>query len=130
MRMRGLYRFAGWMVLGVALMIGTQRCYYDNAEELYPQTEDPNDTTVTFADDIEPFMTTYCSNSSSCHGQGADQGDIRPELVIYDDISKYITRIEERVLVDGNMPPSGFPTPTSEELADLQTWIDEGHPNN
>ncbi len=46
-------------------------CYYDNQDELHPviQTQTCDTTgTITYANDILPILTSYCSlNESSCH---------------------------------------------------------------
>lgn len=130
MCMQAMNRFVWISVMLFVVAMTSQQCYYDNAEELYPQTEDPNDSIVTFADDIQPMITTYCSNTAACHAAGAPGGATQPVLVTYADISSSIVRIEQRVIVDGNMPPSGQAEPTPEEIQELQTWIDEGFPDN
>ena len=107
-----------FIVLSIVALDG---CYYDNRDDLYPV---PVDTVVTFADDIEPFITGSCAGGASCHGSGSNN----PVLETYDEIKNNIDRIRIRAIEDKTMPPAG--PANQEQLDKLSKWIEEGTPNN
>ncbi|GAB5539675.1 MAG: hypothetical protein Salg2KO_17780 [Salibacteraceae bacterium] len=119
----------------ILLAAGMEGCYYDNAEDLYPEPEvpvNPTDTTdttvvvdeVSFADDIQPFIQASCATSSGCHASGTSL----PVLETYNQITNNIQRIEVRAIDEKSMPPGGGVN--QQQLDDLKEWIDAGTPNN
>lgn len=109
------------LILSVLSGITLQQCYYDNRDDLYPTQAD---SVVTFADDIEPFITGSCVSTPSCHADGSTL----PVLETYDQITANIAAIERRAIKTKTMPPSG--PANQQELDGLQKWIDDGMPNN
>jgi len=109
------------LILSVLSGIILQQCYYDNRDDLYPTQAD---SVVTFADDIEPFITGSCASTPSCHADGSTL----PVLETYDQITANIAAIERRAIKTKTMPPSG--PANQQELDGLQKWIDDGMPNN
>lgn len=92
-----------------------------------PPTPSPCDSIadVSFTSDIKPLINNNC-NTSLCHGGNA--GNVNFEN--YPIIKEYIEngKIEQRVLVDENMPPTA-PLDICDQIM-LQQWIDAGAPNN
>ena len=112
------------LFFSVLSSITLQQCYYDNRDDLYPRPTDTLDTIVTFKDDIQPFISGSCANSSGCHAAGTNN----PVLESHDQIVNHLDSIEVRAIKDKTMPPSG---PADQKaLNDLKKWIDAGAPNN
>jgi len=108
---------------------GLSSCYYDNAEELYPNPLACDTTNVTYSGTIAPILATSCN---SCHSTTSASGGIITDN--YDDLKS---------LVDGdrfwgavNQQPGYSPMPQGAEklndctLAKIDTWIFAGGPNN
>lgn len=52
-------------------------CYYDNEEELYPNSTASCDTTnITYSSKIQPIMSTYCA-TTGCHNAVTGAAGIR-----------------------------------------------------
>lgn len=101
-------------------------CYYDNELELYGNVAPECDSIGTFADNVKPILDGNCS-ISGCHVAGGSGPGLFEN---YDQVKSFVDngRLEERVLVQRNMPPSGALTDCQLQL--IQTWIDDGAPNN
>ncbi len=106
-------------VILVLLLYG---CYFDNEEELYPNTNcDTNQ--VTYANTISPLLANNCA-TTGCHVAGNG----RVLLTNYTEIKTAINGVEKRTINDKDMPVSG---PLSAcDIAKLKAWIDAGAPNN
>ncbi len=96
-------------------------CYYDKAEELYPNNYNQTDTSAaTYAAHIAPLINTKCMN---CHNTTAPiLGDYSKLKIIIDNGS-----FNNRVMVQKNMPPSGL---SISELSKIQKWLNAGALNN
>jgi mono/diheme cytochrome c family protein len=108
-------------------------CYYDNEEELYPNTS-CDTTNVTYSADVWPVINDNCV---SCHSGGAPSGNI--SLENYDNI-------KNQALISSGQPgslygaishdPGNSPMPKSGgKLSDcaitkIKKWIDDGALNN
>lgn len=79
--------------------------------------------TITLSQDIQPILTANCA-ISGCHQAGYAYGD----FANYTGISAKVSKFEQRVLTEKNMPPSA-PLTTLEQQK-LKCWLDAGHPNN
>jgi uncharacterized membrane protein len=119
--------------LGTALFVAVaasslvlDSCNYDNREELFPVVVDTGvvDTTVTFADDIQPLIMNSCATSPGCHATGSNN----PVLMSYEEISGLQARIQARAIDAKTMPPGG--SLPQDKIDELQQWIDEGAQNN
>ncbi len=104
------------------LIFGINGCYFDNEEELYPNTNcDTNQ--VTFSNTISPLIANSCA-TTGCHVAGNG----RVLLTNYAEIKTAINGVEKRTITDKDMPVSG---PLSAcDISKLQKWIDDGAPNN
>lgn len=112
--------------LAAVLLIGTNGCYYDKEELLYPGSF--CDTVgVTWTTDIEPLINTKCA-VSGCHANGT----VAPNLTGYTAVKAQADngRLRARAIdgVPSFMPASGK-LPAC-DLADLDAWLRAGAPNN
>ena len=102
-------------------------CYYDKEELLYPggnSVVDCNTVAAKFSTDVLPLVTTKCA-ISNCHNASAAGGMVFQN---YSQISAAKARINQRVVVEKSMPPTG--ALSASEIAILKCWIDAGTPNN
>jgi uncharacterized membrane protein len=73
-----------------------------------------------------PYLLTWCT---PCHSQSATDRGGAPAGVDFDShegVLAWLDRVEQRAVVDQDMPPMGGPFP--EELAAFETWIACGAP--
>lgn len=110
------------IILGVSML---SSCYYDNKEELYPNTYGTQitcDTTnLTYTNSIKTIIDANCA-SSSCHSTGGTS----PDLSSYTNVTSNITRVKVRAIDLKTMPASA---PLSVcEINKLQAWINAGTP--
>lgn len=104
------------------LVLGLSGCYYDVEEELYPGTAcDLTNTTYSAA--VQPIIATNCA-VPACHVPGGTS----PDLSTYAGASANAGGIDQRALVDKDMPPSGQLSSCDQQT--LKAWIDAGAPNN
>lgn len=104
-------------------------CYYDNEEELYEfyYASNPCDTSSsTFSGTIFPIIQGNCS-ISGCHVAGGSGPGL---LENYDQVKSIVDngKLESRVLVLRNMPPSGPLTDCQISL--IERWLNNGAQNN
>jgi hypothetical protein len=92
---------------------------------------------VSYANDVVPILNTYCNDPSfgSCHQSISDPNASGFDFTTYDGFAAEAPdKIEEYVLgPNATMPKSTSQGP--KELPDcekliLQTWLDQGFPNN
>jgi len=111
-----------YTALALALLTG---CYYDNKEELYPNTFGNNtacDTTnLTYNNGIKALINGNCA-SAGCHVPGATS----PDLSTYTGVVSNITRVKIRAIDQKSMPASA-PLPLC-ELSKLTAGINAGTP--
>ena len=97
-------------------------CYYDVAEELYPNSGNANcDTSPdVYNTKIAGIMSKSCA-IAGCHvASGGTAPDLSDSAIVYVNIS----RIQVRAVNDKTMPPSG---PLSNcDINALQNWINGG----
>ncbi len=80
-------------------------------------------STVSYSQTIEPLFETHCIG---CHATGSGDG----ALSNYAEVKVYVEngKLKDEVISSQGMPVgSSF---TSEELGQVQCWIDDGAPNN
>ncbi len=117
-------------LLFVGLMISTfTSCYYDNAEELYPQPVECDTLNVTYSQTIAPIMETNCN---SCHGGSTPQANVITETydglkVIADDDRLWGSITHET----GYSPmPKDRPKLNDCDLKKIRVWLDKGALND
>lgn len=120
------------LTIGLAVLILTG-CYFDNAEDLYPQL--PGDCDPTAADytaNVQPIIqqTCYnCHNSSNASGLGAgiDLEDTN-SLIRYVNDGSLLGSIEHS---SGYSPmPKGGGKLTDCQIETIKTWINNGATTN
>lgn len=96
-------------------------CYYDNEEELYPKAPLPDSLKVSYESHIKSIMTNSCA-LAGCHVSGAGQLD----LSNYSNVKLIADngKLEERVLIQKNMPPAGPLSQNDQEL--IKRWLETG----
>ena len=91
-------------------------------------------SSVSYVNDVVPFMTTYCSFPSPCHNS-----NLRANLSVYDDpnstndVKGWAADIKIKISgVNPSMPKAPKPggTPTANEVKAIICWIDDGAKNN
>ncbi len=82
---------------------------------------------VNFTNNIRPIVTNYCA-ISGCHVAGAQAPNLSDdnELKAQADGG----RIKARLIDQNDMPPSGNPAPTTDEISLIKCWLDAGAPLN
>lgn len=113
-------RFLSYLIITSLIVLGG--CYYDNAEELYPNQENCAET-VSYATDVEPIISANCA-IPSCHSNAQN-----PTLGSYADVSANAERVKIRV-TEGTMPPPSSPDLTAEEIELIRCWVDQGAQDN
>lgn len=103
-------------------------CYYDNEEYLYPgQQCDISD--VSFSADIQPVLQQYCV---SCHNISLPSGNVILES--YNDILVVVNNGRFAGAINhqaGFSPmPQGQPQLPSCPLLMINTWLEQGAPQN
>ncbi len=111
------------------LMFTMNSCYYDNMEDLYPETGNCDTTIVTFSAEIWPILESNCYG---CHSGSAPSGNISIEN--YNDVT---ILVENGKLMGTIRHETGFsPMPkASNKLSDcnvtkIETWVNAGYPEN
>jgi len=113
------------LLLIVSASLVMAGCYYDNEEELYPNstTSTVVSDSVKYSADIAPLISGNCA-TSGCHVAGAQV----PDLSTYAGLKANIDRVKVRAIDEKTMPAAG---PLSNaNIARLQKWIDQGALNN
>lgn len=113
------------LIFLIIILFTLQSCYNDNEEDLYgPVLCDTAD--ITYSEDVAPIINSSCA-TSGCHvagGTGPGNFTVFSELLAKVNNGSF----ENRVLVQKTMPPGT--ALINCELDILQTWIDNGAPNN
>lgn len=120
-----------WSIPAVLSVVLLQSCYYDKADLLYPNSNQPCDTTVVakFSTDVMPVMTNSC-NASGCHNTASASSG-----VILDTYAGVKTQaLNGRLIasidhINGTMPKGGAKLSTC-TITKIQQWINSGTPNN
>lgn len=119
------------MIIGLAMALMLQSCYYDNKEDVYQFFEDATcDTTaVSHINDIVPIMDQYCL---VCHNDVQADGNVN--LSGYDNLKIYA---ENGSLYGSVIHQAGYsPMPSAGQLIPqcdqdkIKAWIDNGMLNN
>ena len=94
-------------------------------KETIPIAANVDCNTITYSATIEPMVRQSCGGSS-CHGNGAPDGD----MMTYTKLKPYINdgSFKKEVLDNQTMPEGG--NMTSQELGQIKCWMDGGSLNN
>jgi hypothetical protein len=112
-------------ILYFLLFIGLTSCYYDNEEELYPNSACQLNE-VTYSKDIQPIIKKSCA-IPACHVNG---GTGNGNFESYAGLKAKVDNgsIEARVLIQKNMPPDRELSRC--EIDKLKKWLAAGALNN
>lgn len=99
-------------------------CYYDNEEELYPDSFNCNVDNVNYELDIKPIVDTNCA-LSGCHVPGTGRKDLSTYQGMKDIVDD--GRLNDRVIVKKDMPPSGGLSKC--DIDKINAWIQLGGPS-
>lgn len=119
-------------ILMSILLVATvlmQSCYYDNEEDLYPESATCDTTGVTYSATIAPIMEANCN---SCHNA------VLPNAgVITDNYSDLKVIADNGQLRGATHHEQGYsPMPKNQaqlpgcDLAKIRIWLDDGAPDN
>ncbi len=109
----------------LALLLFTTSCYYDNKEELYPNTFGGTSTCDTtnqkYSTGINTIINNNCA-SAGCHVVGAQS----PDLSSYQKVKDNIARVKVRA-IDQKTMPAAAPLSVC-DINKLTAWINAGMP--
>jgi mono/diheme cytochrome c family protein len=110
-------------------MVFISSCYYDNAEELYPQTECIT-ANMSLQTNIEPILDRNCY---VCHSTVAGPSNGNVILEEYEELVKYATdgRLVSAIKHESDFPmPNGASKLGNCDIAKIESWVNAGAPNN
>lgn len=114
-------------ILSITLVVAVtclSACYYDNEEELYPNSSGSancDTTNQTYTKNIKSIIDSRCA-TPGCHNVGAPN----PDLTTYQNVVALKTRIKVRAIDEKTMPAAA-PLPDC-EIKKLTAWINAGTP--
>ena len=117
-------RIIKYTLLSFALFLSISSCYYDNEEELYPTPTVCNSDSMTYDLHIAPIINAKCA-IPGCHN-----GSQSPNLLGYENVNGRLDRILNRAVVNKSMPPSSKTPLTDCEIKQIESWINNGAPQN
>ena len=142
-------RIHNLLVIAVSMFLLALAACSDSGDN--PTNSNPppggGNTTVTFAADIQPILQSRCANPN-CHGSGSIQSGLNMGSATYSTIlaitgssgTKFVTagnasasafwqKVKNPPTFGSRMPFGGpFLTPT--QVQNIETWINDGAPNN
>jgi len=113
--------------LSAFILLAVSGCYYDNEEDLYPESVTCDTNNVTYSASVAPVFASYCN---SCHGGNAPSANIKTDN--HASVVSNITRIRGAINHESGfmaMPQGGSKLPSC-ELAKIDIWIRQGMPDN
>lgn len=117
-------------LLYVGLIVSTfSSCYYDNAEDLYPQPIECDTLNVTYSESIAPIMSISCD---ACHGDISPNANVKTNN--YNDLK--VIADDGRLWGVVNHEPGYSPMPKDRpklndcDLKKIRVWIDNGALND
>jgi hypothetical protein len=108
----------------VVIAFALNACYYDNAEELYPDSKNCDVSNIDYNLDIKPIVDSNCA-LSGCHISGTGRKDFSTFQGLKDVLDD--GRLRQHVVINKTMPPSG-PLSTC-NIAKIDAWIQAGGPS-
>lgn len=118
------------IIKGILLaMVIISSCYYDNAEELYPQPTCITDS-MSLQTNIRPILSLNCY---ACHSTAAAPGNRNVDLEDYNELKKYAISGQ---LVNAIKHQSNYPMPQNAQklgncdIAKIESWVNAGSLEN
>lgn len=116
-------------LLIVLIVLTLNSCYYDNLENLKPETELCHVSDMSFQNDIQPIFNNHCIQ---CHN-----GPTPPAGFNLEEYSSVIKVVESGRLLgaikhqESFIPmPFDLPQLDSCNIAKIESWINDSYPNN
>ena len=122
-----------FLLVPIAFMVMMQGCYYDNEEELYPET-DCVAQDVSFQLDVVPILRNACYN---CHdlanapvlGNGINiEGYERMKAYTQNNTNKMVGSLKWNG--QASPMPKNAPQLDNCSIAVIEAWISDGYQNN
>ena len=127
-----------WGVLPLALLLSSGGCYYDNNQELHPETllgatQCDTSGTMSYQANIVPILKNSCGSENSCHNASGAGGGVVLNTYAGVNASVGTGKLWSAISWDGNA--SQMPKNSASQLNDcymsqLYKWIQAGAPNN
>jgi mono/diheme cytochrome c family protein len=108
-------------LLGLMSVFFIHSCTWQNEEDLFPITNNPVDTVITYTTHIAPLFAAHCN---SCHSNGTF-----PDISNFEAAVQHATRpggVRARSVdnVGSPMPPTGLLPNAQRQL--ISRWIEQG----
>jgi len=113
-----------WIPL-LVLTLAISGCYYDSEEALYINLSACDTSNVTYSITIAPIFSGYCN---SCHSGSSPNAGITTDN--YASVNAEIDRIMAAIRHTGPSPMPPGSSLTECDLAKMNIWYREGHPDN
>lgn len=124
----GIPVFFTFLILATMIII-SGGCYYDNEEDLYPNTAECDTLNITYETAIAPIMANSCN---SCHSGTAPSGGIKTDS--YNDLSVIANSGRLWGAVSHAQGYSPMPKDQAKlsdcALTKIEKWINSGLPEN
>jgi len=121
-------KLLGLLYVGLIVSI-LSSCYYDNAEDLYPQSPECDTLNVTYSSTIAPIMSASCND---CHGESFANANVRTDN--YDDLKTIADdgRLWGTVNHESGYSPMPKDRPKLNDcdLKKIEIWLDNGALND
>lgn len=120
-----------YLLIGFVIAIGlfNSSCYYDNAEDLYPELSECLTDSMSYAQDILPILNFHCMG---CHSAAANQGGVTMEG--YAAVKNYVDN--ESFLKSIQHQSGVSPMPKNQDqleectIKKVAAWIEQGALDN
>lgn len=105
-------------------------CYYDKAEQVYPQAEICDTTTVRYSTDIVGILAANCY---TCHAGSASAGngyklDTYLGLQVFVNNGKLVKAVTHDA--GASAMPKNMPKMSACKINKIIAWVNDGAPNN
>ena len=124
-------RLTALILIFTALMLtfNLTSCYYDNEEELYPDTGGCDTTNVSYSSSVAPVLQANCN---ACHsGNGPSAGIVTDN---YTDLMTIVNSGQFKGAINHSSGYSAMPKNAPKlgdcNLSKINKWVDAGAPNN
>jgi len=124
-------RLSAFLPILTVLMLTIQlsSCYYDNEEEVYPDSGGCDTTNVTYSGSVAPVLQANCN---ACHsGNGPSAGIVTDN---YTDLLTVVNSGQFKGAINHSSGYSAMPKNAPKlsdcNLSKINKWIDAGAPNN
>jgi len=116
------------LLSAIFIAMALSSCYNDNKEEVYENnTDNTCDTSsVSYANDITPIFEQSCT--SGCHSGTNPAANL--DLTDFNEAKNSANEIVNRINDIGALMPQGGPSLPDCEILKIETWVQDGAPNN